>query len=255
MEARRAGLELHPKKTKILSNQVRRGGLNARKQVTIGDALVEVLPVQGQTDYLGRVLGFSGYHDKELDHRINRAWAKFHMFKGELCCPYYPLKARMRLFNAVITPSILYGCAAWTMTKEREQKLIVTQRRMLRLICKVGRKPDETWVEWVQRATHHAERVADECEVELWVSAQRRRKWRWAGHVARLTDNRWTHQVLSWHLECGHRSVGRPTRRWTDVLDTFCGDLMGTTSPGAWICLAQGREEWKEQEDAFCKHA
>ena len=163
----------------------------------------------------------------------------FHMFKGELCRPDYPLKARMRLFNAVITPSILYGCAAWTMTKEREQKLIVTQRRMLRLFCRVGRKPDENLVEWVQRATHHVELVADESQEEFWVSVQRRRKWRWVGHVARLTDNRRTHQVLSWHLECGRRRVDRPTRRWTNVLDTFCGDLMGTTSPDAWVSLAR----------------
>ena len=72
-----------------MSNQVHPGALNARKQVIAGDAAVEVLPVQGQSDYLERVLCFSGYHGKELNHRINKAWA---MLKGELYCPYYPLE-------------------------------------------------------------------------------------------------------------------------------------------------------------------
>lgn len=68
-----------PKRRKILSNQVRRRGLNARKQISIGSVAVEFLPTQGQSDYLGRVLGSSGYHNKEWYHLIIRAWATFHM--------------------------------------------------------------------------------------------------------------------------------------------------------------------------------
>jgi hypothetical protein len=245
-------LDLHPTKTKVLSNQVRRRGPNARKQIYVGDTAIEVLPAGGQTDYLGRVLTLSDFHEKELDHRINKAWAKFHLFKAELCCQYYPLKERMRLFNAVITPSILYGSAAWTMTKEREQKLRVAQRRMLRLICRTGRKPDETWVEWVQRATHYAERVAEETNVESWVLAQRRRKWKCAGHVARLTDNRWTSALLMWQPSKGHRNVGRPMRRWSDDLDQFWEDILGK-SLGAWIILAQSRDDWRKYRNDFCK--
>ena len=36
-------------------------------------------------------------------------------------------------------------------------------------------------------------------------------KWKWAGHIARMKDNRWTTRSTEWQTE-GVRSVGRPNR-------------------------------------------
>ena len=249
-EARRAGLEMLPKKTKILSNMNCRKGYNAKKTFKIGEATVEVLPVDGETEYLGRLLCFSAFHDRELDHRINKAWKKFHLFKLELCCNSYPLHERMRLFNAVITPSILYGCAAWTMDDARKKRLKSVQRRNLRLICKVGRKPKETWVDWVKRATHLAEKSAGSSGVECWVVGQKRRTFRWAGHVARLTDKRWTYQALLWQPASGKRAVGRPTKRWTDQLECVWNYMPGILNED-WKIIALERSTWKSAEDLF----
>ena len=40
-------------------------------------------------------------------------------------------------------------------------------------------------------------------------------KWKWAGHIGRMKDNRWTIRSteLEWQIE-GVRLVGRPKRRW-----------------------------------------
>ena len=54
--------------------------------------------------------------------------------KKELCGRHYSLDDRMRLFNAVVTPTILYGSASWTMTQSREERLRTTQKKMLRKI-------------------------------------------------------------------------------------------------------------------------
>ena len=40
-------------------------------------------------------------------------------------------------------------------------------------------------------------------------------KWRWPGHIARRTDDRWGRKVLEWWPRAGRRSVGRPPTRWT----------------------------------------
>ena len=40
-------------------------------------------------------------------------------------------------------------------------------------------------------------------------------KWKWAGHVARMKDNRWTIRSTEWQIK-GVRSVGKPKRRWRD---------------------------------------
>ena len=40
--------------------------------------------------------------------------------------------------------------------------------------------------------------------------------WRWAGHIARMKDNRWTKRCTEWQPRRGKRSRGRPSRRWQD---------------------------------------
>jgi hypothetical protein len=48
---------------------------------------------------------------------------------------------------------------------------------------------------------------------ELWVVKSRR--MRWAGHVARMGEDRGVHRVLVGKPE-GKRPLGRPRRRWED---------------------------------------
>ena len=43
-----------------------------------------------------------------------------------------------------------------------------------------------------------------------------KQKWKWAGHIARLKDNRWTRRCTEWQPRRGKRSRGRPSRRWQD---------------------------------------
>ena len=42
-------------------------------------------------------------------------------------------------------------------------------------------------------------------------------KEKWAGHIARMKDNRWTIKSTEWQIK-GVRSVGRPKRRWRVTL-------------------------------------
>jgi len=46
------------------------------------------------------------------------------------------------------------------------------------------------------------------------------KKWRWAGHVARMNDNRWTKRLTDWHEK---RSRKRPDSRWKDEIERFAG--------------------------------
>ena len=43
-----------------------------------------------------------------------------------------------------------------------------------------------------------------------------KQKWRWAGHIARMKDNRWTKRCIERQPRRGKRSRGRPSRRWQD---------------------------------------
>jgi len=64
---------------------------------------------------------------------------------------------------------------------------------------------------------------------------------RWAGHVARMSEERGMYRVLVGKLE-RKRSLGRPRSRWVnnirmDLQEVGCGYM-------DWIGLAQDRDRW-----------
>ena len=62
------------------------------------------------------------------------------LLKKELCGQHFSLHNRMRLFDAVVAPIVLYGSTSWTMTQSREERLRTTQRKMLRKIWGAQRR-------------------------------------------------------------------------------------------------------------------
>ena len=109
---------------------------------------------------------------------------------------------------------------------------------------------EETWLEWMRRCTHSAEEHLKKASIEDWVLAQRRRKWRLAGHTARREDHRWSETMLRWQPLRSFRAQGRPCKRWSDDLDSFfyCRDGLPTW---VWKAVAQDRREWQSLEDEF----
>ena len=108
--------------------------------VVAGDMRIDILGVEAGTKYLGRQLNFSDPHRTEIENRIATAWKKFYAQKQELTSRTYSLNDRLRLFHGTVTPAILYGSEAWTMTKELEQKVQSIQRKMLRMILQLLRR-------------------------------------------------------------------------------------------------------------------
>jgi hypothetical protein len=68
------------------------------------------------------------------------------------------------------------------------------------------------------------------------------RRMRWAGHVARIGENRNAYRLLVGKPE-GKRPVRRPRRRWVDSIKI---DLLEIGWGGVdWIGLAQDRDKWR----------
>ena len=283
------GLAIHPEKTKILGNvpDKKRTGKSGTEAVTVGDLRIQVLGYGEYAKYLGRRFSFADSDTVELGNRINIGWSKFHSLKHILCNRRYPLTHRLRLFDSTVTPSVLYGCESWTMTAEHQHRLRKTQRHMLRLIlqtrrrrmrqdectdtssssslesCDVASSPGdaddlESWVEFIKRTTREAEIWLDKLEMKSWLETQRIRLHRWAGHVARRRDGRWSNLILDWQPEPGTRQGGtgrgrrqaRPVKRWDDDLRAHVSVYTGQTDLH-WRLLAEDRASWKEMEDDF----
>ena len=261
-KAREYGLEVHETKTKILWNGIGRG--TPAQHAEMDGRTFEILPAHGSSMYLGRLLSLCNTHGIEIKNRINKAWQKFAIYRKELTDKYYSLKQRLKLFATVVQPTLLYGCGTWTMTRKRETLIRSVQRRMLRSIVGVRRLTSrddagnvvlEDWVAWVQRSTHIAEVSRQQHRVAEWVEEITRRKFRWAGHVARRQDGRWTREVLDWSLQ-GYRAQGRPSMRWTDSLNKFFYGGATSSAVGAqtWVTQALNRSFWQQQEDSYVRH-
>ena len=91
--------------------------------------------------------------------------------------------------------------------------------------------------------------------VRDWVEEQRRLKWKWAGHVARRLDNRWTNKVLFWQ-PAGQRQQGRPQTRWEDTIKQFLSArFQDGIDTQTWTELAQDRAGWGLWEADFASMA
>ena len=137
--AAKCGLELHPDKTKIFTNMSRKDG-QTTSQADIDGDVVAILKAEETTKYLGRKLALHDYHRAELSNRIAMGWGTFNKLRDELTSNRYPLHSRLRLFNGTVTPTVMYGCTSWTLTKDMLLALRRTQRRMLRLIVNTRRR-------------------------------------------------------------------------------------------------------------------
>ena len=49
----------------------------------------------------------------------------------------------------------------------------------------------EPWVDWIKRCTHDVEARLKKLKLDDWTTMQKRRKWRWAGKLARCDDDDW----------------------------------------------------------------
>ena len=65
---------------------------------------------------------------------------------------------------------------------------------------------------------------------------------RWAGHVARMREDRGVHRVLVGKPE-GKRPLGRPRRRWEDNIKMDLREVGG--GRGAWMELVQDWDGWR----------
>ena len=127
----------------------------------------------------------------------------------------------------------------------------------------------ETWVEWMQRTTGWAEDELKKLKIEDWMTQQKRAHWRWAGHITRLTDDRWTARALMWSPTDGKRKVGRQKKRWVDDINSFVDSVADPrhqkqlrhmlTCAGSGVGAASDPEKarktwrrlWKRHEDAY----
>ena len=110
----------------------------------------------------------------------------------------------IKIYRTIILPVVLYGCETWSLTLKEERRLRVFENRVLSKTF--GSKRDEVRGDW--RKLHKEELNDLYCSPNI-VRVIKSRRMRWAGHVARMGEERG--RIGSWW---GKR---RGRDRWGDL--------------------------------------
>jgi hypothetical protein len=144
---------------------------------------------------------------------------------------------KVKIYKTIILPVVLYGCETWSLTLREELRLMVFENRVLRIIFVPKR--DEVTGEWRKLHSEELHNLYSSPDVIRQVKSMR---MRWAGHVARMGEERKVYKVSVGKPE-GRRRLGRPRRRWEDGVRI---DLREIGLGGLdWIRLAQDRYRWR----------
>jgi hypothetical protein len=131
-------------------------------------------------------------------------------------------------------PEVLYGCETWSLILREEHRLGVFENRVLRRIF--GPKRNEETGGWRKLHNEELHKLYSSPSI---IRIIKSRRMRWAGHVARMCENRNAYRILLGMPE-GKRPLGRPRRRWVDNIKM---DLREIGCDGVdWIDMAQVRD-------------
>ena len=193
--SKKVGLEMNLKKTKWMRNSECPRGC-----ITINDTEIEEV---AEYVYLGQHIQANNKSCGEWARRRKAAWIAFNQNRTVLTDEKLPMNIRANIFNTTVLPAMLYAAETWSTTKSEEEKLAVTQRAMERRMCGVSIRDRISNKELRQRSG-----------LRDVVNGMYEAKRRWAGHIVRMNDNRWTYRLTNWLPRDRKRPVGRPSNRW-----------------------------------------
>jgi hypothetical protein len=169
--------------------------------------------------YLGTTLTDQNCMNEEIKSRINSGNACIHSFQSLLSSCLLFRDVKVKIYKTIILPVILYGCETWSLTLREEHRLKVFGNRVLRRIF--GPKRDEVTGDWRKLHTGELHNLYSSADIIRQIKS---RRMRWAGHVARMEEDRKVYNVLVGKPE-GKRPLGRPRRRWEDGIKMDFGRL------------------------------
>jgi hypothetical protein len=97
----------------------------------------------------------------------------------------------VKIYETIILPAVLYGCETWSLTLREEHRLRVFENRVLRIIF--GPKRDELTGEWRKLHIEELHNLYSSPDIIRYIKP---RRMRWAGHVARMREERKVYKVL-----------------------------------------------------------
>ncbi len=199
-EAKRVGLKVNVDKTKIMR-------INAKYQDRIvidGNRLDDV----EEFSYLGATISKDGGGTRDMKNRLSKARGTFVRLRKIWSSKQILRKTKLKLFNTLVIPVLLYGCETWKTTKNDNKAINVFQSKCLRRILNVK------WNDYVTN-----QEILERSGASTLSEEVKRRRWKFIGHILRQDPNNDCNVALTWAPE-GKRKRGRPKTTWRRTVES-----------------------------------
>nr|VZI18296.1 unnamed protein product [Spirometra erinaceieuropaei] len=203
---------------------------NAPPQISVNGTQLQVVE---NFPYLGSTLSHNTKIDDEVANRISKASQAFGRLQSTVGNRHgLQLSTKLKMYKAVILPTLLYGAETWTVYAKQARRLnhflLSCLRRILRLKWQ-DRIPD----------TDVLERTGILCIYAI----LRQIQLRWSGDLVRMDDERLPKRLFYGDVATGSRRQGGQIRRYKDTLKSSLKCLQ--INPTNWEELALDRPTWR----------
>jgi hypothetical protein len=135
--------------------------------------------------YLGTILTNQNSIPEEIKSRLRSENACYHSVQSLLSSRLLYKNVKIKIYRTIILPVVSYGCETWSLTLREERRLSVFEQKAFRRIF--GPWRDEVTGDWRRL---HNEEINDLYSSPNIVRVIKCRRMRWAGHVARMGEER-----------------------------------------------------------------
>ncbi|GFO06013.1 endonuclease-reverse transcriptase [Plakobranchus ocellatus] len=204
-ENRKKGLELNSKKTEVMV-------ISRKQESPKCDIFINEVKLKQREHfkYLETIISNDGKTNREISARTAQAQISFQKMKTILTNKHISIETKKRARQCYIESVLMYGCEAWTISKQIQDKLEATEMCFLRRMLRIP---------WTAKKTN--ERVLNEANKRRSLVRNIRKRKRQStslGHVMRR--EKLEHLVTTGKLQ-GKRSRGRQREKITDGLATW----------------------------------
>ncbi|BHF59536.1 hypothetical protein SprV_0100249600 [Sparganum proliferum] len=183
--------------------------------------------------YLGSTLSGNTKIDDEVANRISKASQAFGRLRSTVWNRHgLQLSTKLKMYKAVILPTLLYGAETWTVYTKQARRL-----NHFHLSC-LGRILGLNWQDRIPDTD-----VLERTGILSIYAMLRQIQLRWSGHLVRMDDERLPKRLFYGDVAAGSRRQGRPIRRYKDTLKSSLKRLQ--INPTKWEELALDRPTWR----------
>ena len=183
--------------------------------------------------YLGSTLCRAVHIDDEVTARTAKASVAFSRLRTNVWERNgIRLDTKLKVYKAVVLPTLLYACETWTVYQRHAKKLNHFHLSSLRKILKIR------WQDKIPDT-----KVLKKAKMQSIHTLLKLAQLRWAGHNTRMPDERLPKKVLYGELQEGKRSQGGQKKRFIDTLKASLKDFNIPTE--SWEQAAQDRTKWR----------